>query len=105
MLCWQHYENHSREKQAETHTSTGVSTFSGPVLKEGEIIQCDRSSGKHQSTTKKKSARGGSHVVEEATTTSIGKFEQEQAEVSSSPAAGTTKEAAATRQRCDRDDG
>jgi hypothetical protein len=58
--CLQHYEKSiRREKQAETATATGASTFSVPVLKEGEIIHVDRSSGKTSIATKKKSARGG----------------------------------------------
>ena len=59
--CLQHYEKSiRREKQAETATATGASTFSVPVLKEGEIIHIDRMSGKTSISTKKeKSARGG----------------------------------------------
>jgi hypothetical protein len=66
--CLQHYEKSiRREKQAAaataaTATSTsstgGTSTFSVPVLKEGEIIHVDRTSGK-TSITKKKAARSG----------------------------------------------
>lgn len=57
--CLQHYEKSiRREKLAESHTTT-ASTFSVPVLKEGEIIHVDRNSGKTSITKRKESTRGG----------------------------------------------
>jgi hypothetical protein len=61
--CLQHYEKSiRREKQAESATAT-ASTFTVPVLKEGEIIHVDRQSGKTSITKTKKSARGGAPML------------------------------------------